>query len=170
MIGARCVKCKKQRAHHRESDLACPIGKRRRMQWWQFSPTQVFQSKPPKPRSSRLSPVAKRGGSRKRKDTSVRREIKAMPCIACEHPESDPAHIRGWLISQCDAAFNITSFCRAHHVQQSNRGWYWMALRYPTVAKELEAKGWQFVVNESTGDWGMWNAHEVEFNRARRAV
>lgn len=173
MIGRKCVKCGKQWKHHSEINFRCPTGKMRRSAvhaYSEFHPENRFTPKPAKPRSSRLSPVAKRGGSRKRKDVETRRSIKAQPCVACEHPESDPAHIRGWLISQCDSAFNITSLCRTHHVEQSAKGWLYMAKKYEGVAKELDAKQWFFIVNESTGDWGMWNAHEVEFNRARRAV
>lgn len=67
MIGSKCTICGKQYRFHKGSALACPAGKRRNGEYTEVHQFNTFQAKPAKPRSSRLSPVAKRGGSEKRK-------------------------------------------------------------------------------------------------------
>jgi hypothetical protein len=172
MIGARCTLCKKQRMKHSVVD-ACPVGKLSLRNW---HPTNKLTPKVGKPRSSRLSPVAKRGGSERRKQRSVRREIKAQPCVACSHPQGDEfipidcAHVRGWQVSQNDSDWNQLNLCRICHQLQHAIGWFEMGMRFPGVAQALKANGWEFLSNESTGDWSMFNEKEVEMNRLRRSV
>ncbi len=176
MIGSKCTICGKQYRFHKGSALACPAGKRRNGEYTEVHQFNTFQAKPAKPRSSRLSPVAKRGGSEKRKDRSVRRSVKAEPCWCGKEPGDeynpvDPAHIRSWKVSQCDEPWNLVSQCRRHHRLQEQYGWLYMSQAYTAVANALRERGWEFLFGTGgLGDWSMFNEKEVELNRKRRAV
>ncbi len=143
MIGPKCQLCRKQAYHHRAKDKACPIGRVGTSTW---NEKQFFTPRVPKSRASRLSPVAKRGGSEKRKDRKVRRAVKANPCCACgtkgdDFNPVDPAHIRTFKVTQCDLAVNQISLCRQCHTFQ-HKGWRDFLEAYPHVWDLLTSMGW----------------------------
>lgn len=172
MIGPRCTLCKRQKHHHHPMTNGCPSGN-------VFIPFMIgsfFTPKPPRARSERVQPKAKRGGSEGRKDRKTRRAVKAEPCVACGLPPGneinpiDVCHIRPFSVSQNDADWNCIAQCREHHRLQHTIGWFEMGMRFPGVAQALKANGWEFLANESTGDWSMFNEKEVQLNLARRSI
>lgn len=106
-------------------------------------------------------------GSAKRKNTKIRRLIKAGDCVACGAINCDPCHIRSWKVSQCDEPWNLISLCRTHHNMQHQHGWMYLMIIYSEVAKQIEEKGWEFT-KLPDGSWKMHNEKEVELNEARR--
>ncbi len=176
MIGPKCQLCGKQRKYHAGPELLCPLGKRRGGEYDDYHSTMSFQSKPTRARSERVQPKAKRGGSEGRKDRKTRRAVKAEPCVACGLPPGneinpiDVCHIRPFSVSQNDADWNCIAQCREHHRLQHTIGWFEMGMRFPGVAQALKANGWEFLANESTGDWSMFNEKEVQLNLARRSI
>lgn len=171
-IGPKCVKCRKQRGRHSHTELLCPTGSK---YGTPYHPTQTFQAKPSPVRTSKIPAKKKRGGSEGRKDRATRRAVKAEPCWCGQMPGDeynpvDPAHLRSFKVSQCDAEFNLVSQCRRHHREQEAMGWLYMVTTYEKCKAVVSAKGWEFIVNESTWEWSMFNPAEVELNRKRRAL
>lgn len=181
-IGPKCQLCGKGRQYHSTAMWNCPVGKRRKcretgkISYESFNPGRTFLPKPPRMRTSKIPAKKKRGGSESRKSRATRRAVKAEPCVACGHPPGnefnpvDVCHIRPFSVSQNDADWNCLSACRHHHNLQHAKGFLFMAKTFEGYAKALKKRGWEFIVNESTGDWSMFNPKEVALNLARRSV
>ena len=111
-------------------------------------------------------------GSAKRKNTRIRRMVKSGDCVACGASGSiynpiDPAHVRSFKISQNDEPWNLTPLCRKCHTLQHQFGWIYLIVIYSNLARDLEAKGWEFT-KLADGSFKMSNAKEVELNEMRR--
>lgn len=139
MIGPRCIHCKKQRDHHRASNMACPVGKRNReLGFTQFHAENRFEAKEP----------ARGGASEKRKDRATRRATKAEPCCACgtrgtDWNPVDPAHIRTFKVTQSDHPAGMIPLCRQCHRTQHQDGWGIFLRQNPDVVDRLESMGWR---------------------------
>ncbi len=94
-----------------------------------------------------------------RKNTKLRKEIRAKPCIVCvpgrQRMETDPCHIRTFGSSGVDADWNIVPMCRDHHNEQHKLGWYQFTKKYLSAGKSLVDLGWVFL--ECNGQIKMFN-------------
>ncbi len=142
-IGPKCVKCKRQKHHHHPMTNGCPSGN-------VFIPFMIgsfFTPKPPRARSERIQPKAKRGGAESRKDRKVRQWTKSNPCCACLTKGSDfnpvdCAHIRTWKVTQSDHYANMVPLCRQCHRLQHDIGWGAFIADNANVRLYLEILGW----------------------------
>lgn len=139
MIGPKCQLCKRQRHHHEEKTLSCPIGKKSRV--YGFSGFHVENRFKGKEKSAG-------GASEKRKDRKVRREVKSNPCCACgtkgtDWNPVDPAHIKTFKVSQSDHPANMIPLCRNCHREQHSFGWFLFLANYPHVSFRLSDMGWR---------------------------
>ena len=88
-------------------------------------------------------------GSEKRKNTILRKSMKALSCCACgsrgtDWNPVDPCHVRTFKVTQSDDPANIIPMCRSCHTTQHRDGWDLFLKNNHHVGLLLEEKGWEF--------------------------
>jgi hypothetical protein len=78
------------------------------------------------------------------KDRDLLLKINKMPCIICKTSPSDSAHILSKGSGGDDVPWNIIPFCRKHHIEQHQYGWFKMCERNPFLRQELYQRGFYF--------------------------
>jgi hypothetical protein len=76
-------------------------------------------------------------------DKLVLKEVKTQRCIACNNPETDPAHIKSRGSGGGDTHDNLLPLCRRCHTEQHSLGWRVFAGRYAFVTEALAQRGWK---------------------------